>query len=398
MRHYIILTSGIFEMGGAEMFTANKIKYLKSVGWKAHVYYYRKFGNIKIPELKQFENNNIPELLYGITYISKRKREEIINRICEEIKYGDEVIIESHILNLAYWGELIAKRCRGKSIINAMEENFSPMNEKEVAFIEFKMKRMEILNATPKNLHRYLSDHYKDEYVKYTHKYMVPFCSNVVTEEDFNISLPKNGQNILSIGRLDKPYVMPMFEEIKRFAESNPQKTYNLLIIGGSPKGTVENKIKHLFSGINNIFLYEYGYVFPIPRNLIDKADVSIASANSVLVSYDRGIPTIAIDIHDLHPMGVFGYTTKNKFSRTNEPHQTVSELLNEILNENKYPKQTPNDYDEQAMIREVFGKQIKFLSLSPFDNIYYDVESVYHRFTYFKNQFKNLVKNIIGY
>lgn len=397
MKHYIILTSGIFEMGGAEMFTANKCKYLKSKGWDVRVFYYRNFGELKIQELAPYRGNCIPELLYGITYITQKRRSLIIEQICAGINKGDEVVVESHIINLAYWGELVAEYCGGKSILNSMEENIAPFSDAEASFVEHKLKRWEILNAvSTKTLHRYFNDRYKEEYVQYIHNYMRVFCSNVVTDDDESLSLPTEGQSIMSIGRLDKPYILPMFEEIKKFASQNKDKKYNVLVIGGSPDGSVEHEVKNLFAGVDNVSLFMYGYVFPVPRNLINKADVGIATANSVLVTADQGIPTIAMDIHDFQPIGIFGRNTNNKFSRDNEPIIPASTWLQEVLNEGKFPKVAPTEMDVDAELERVFGKQVEFLVLSPNDHQYYDVERVYPQSAYMINQFKKLIHDII--
>lgn len=397
MKHYIILTSGIFEMGGAEMFTANKCKYLKSKGWDVRVYFYRKFGELKIQGLAAFKENCIPELLFGITYITKNRRSEIISQICRGINNGDEVVVESHIINLAYWGELIAKHCGGKSILNAMEENIDPFSEKEATFVEYKLKRWEILNAVgTKTLHRYFNDRYKDEYAQYTHNCMRAFCSNVVSDDETSLNLPSEGQSIMSIGRLDKPYIMPMFEEIKKFVSRNKDKKYNVLVIGGSPDGSVEKNVEALFANESNVALYMYGYVFPVPRNLINKADVGVATANSILVTADQGIPTIAMDIHDFQPIGIYGRTSKNQFTRDDEPILPVSTWLSEVLDLGKYPKIAPTEMDVEAELERVFGKQVEFLALSPNDHQYYDVEGVYPQTAYIKNQFKKLIHDII--
>lgn len=396
MKHYIFLTSGIFEMGGAEMFTANKCKYLKSIGWDVRVFYYRNFGELKIQELVPYLGNCIPELLYGITYITKKRRSEILAQICAGINKGDEVVVESHIINLAYWGELVAKCCGGKSILNSMEENIAPFLDTEASFVEYKLKRWEILNASVKALHRYFNDRYQEDYAQYTHNYMRAFCSNVVTDDDDSLDLPSEGQNIMSIGRLDKPYILPMFEEIKKFASLNKDKKYNVLVIGGSPDGSVEKNVEALFANECNIALYMYGYVFPVPRNLINKADVGIATANSVLVTADQGVPTISICINDLQPLGIFGRTTKNKFYREEEPIQSVSTCLHEVLNEGKFPRVAPTEMDVDAELERVFGKQVEFLALSPNDHQYYDVEGVYPQTAYIKNQFKKFIRDII--
>lgn len=376
------------------MFTSNKSQYLQKTGWDVRVFYANPKGDIKIDNLRQFKQNCIPEIGFGISYICKKRRNAIVSHICDGISPSDETIVESHVMEMAYWGELIAKSCRGKSILNSMEENIKSFTDKEASFVEYKLKRWEVLNASVKAFNRYFNDRYKDEYAQYTHDYMRAFCSNVVTDDDESLSLPSDGQSIMSIGRLDKPYVMPMFEEVKMFASQNKDKKYNVLVIGGSPEGSVENEIKNLFAGVGNVTLFMYGYVFPVPRNLVNKADVGIATANSVLVTADQGIPTISICINDLQPLGIFGRTTKNKFYREDEPILSVSTWLKKVLIEGKYPKVAPTEMDVDAELERVFGKQVDFLTLSPNDHQYYDVLSIYSCLKVVFNQLKYKIIN----
>lgn len=398
MKHYIILASGLFNMGGAEMFTSNKCRYLSSIGWRVKVFYFRAGNKIMIDGLAEFRQNRIPELIYGITYVNKAKRKEILDKICMGIKHGDQVVVESHIMNLAYWGELIAKRTGAKNILNSMEENINQLTKKEAAFVEYKMKRWEILNASVKSFHRYFNNLYKEEYANYVHKYMRAYCSNVVDENtSFQDDVRKADFNIMSVGRLDKPYVHYMLQEVLSLVCEKTQYQFNFLIIGGSPDGSVEEEIEKMFSSLQNVKVYLYGYMFPIPLNLLNKADVSIATANSILVTSNLGIPTIAIDIHDNYPMGIYGKSTTNLFSRDEEPIQQISYLLKQVLIDEVYKKEQPLEIDTSSELEAVFSKQVDFLELSSDDHKAYDVESMYPWYKYIYDQTKKYIHQVMG-
>ena len=94
--------------------------------------------------------------------------------------------------------------------------------------------------------------------------------------------------------------------------------------------------------------------------------------------------------------LGIFGRNTNNRFSRDDEPIQSVSYWLQEVLNEGKFPKIAPTEMDVDAELGRVFGKQVELLALSPNDHQYYDVEWVYPQSAYMKNQFKKLIHDII--
>lgn len=396
MKKYIFLTPGISNMGGSEMFTYNKFRYLSTHGWDVNVFFCNEANSFLLQELVRFKENRILDLIYGISYLSYKEQDRIVKRIVEGVTAEDEVVVESHLFNMGMWGELIAARIGAKNILNFMEENIDQVNDEEAAFLEYKMRRYEILNATVKSFHRYFGSKYKDDYEAYTHKYMRAYCSNVVTRTvHSDIKFSKADYNILSIGRIDKPYVLPTFNEVKKFVHFYTEKTFNLIIIGGAPKDDVEKKIRELFKGVTNVQLYMFGYMYPVPANLIDINDVAIATANSVLVSSEEGVPTIAIDIHDNLPIGIYGRTTQNRFSRDNEEPCTVVGLLEDVLIKGLYPKSEPIFSDEETEMEEVFGKQVEFLKLSPGDAASYDVRSIYPRRKMILNQTKRFLHKL---
>lgn len=396
MKTYIILTGSIYDMGGAEMFTSNKCTYLKSIGWNVRVFFFNKGHKILIDNLNEFIDNYIPELKYGYYYWSKKQRDRVLSRICKGLNYGDEVVVESHLMNLTYWGELIADYIGAKSILNCMEEKIAQLTPLEAAFVEHKLKRYEVLNGTPSALRRYLGTLYKPEYNQYGNT-MIPLCSNVVSDNsEINIDVAEADFNLLSIGRLDKPYVQTMLTGVKRFVEEYGQHSFNLLVVGGSPDGSVENQIRNMFENISNVTIYLFGYLYPIPAILMRMSDVSMASANSVLVSADQGIPTIVYDMADFQTIGVYGHTTNNRFRRQREPATPTENLLAEILIENKYVKVSAFTADSD-LLEKVFVPQLEFLYKSPNDHSAFDVMAIHSRIERCIANLKRLVLTALG-
>lgn len=364
-------------MGGAEMFTSNKCAYLKSRGWNVRVFYFNKGNKILIDNLKEFSNNYVPELKYGYYYWSSKQRKRILNFICKGLHQNEEIVVESHLMGLTYWGELIAQYIGAKSILNCLEENIRQITPSEADFIEYKVKRHEVLNGSPKAFQRYFGELYKPDYDKYTNV-MVPMCTNVVSDDvELDIDIEVADFNLLSIGRLDKLYVQTMLIGIKHFIKMNNNYSFNLLIIGGSPGGRIEKQIQDMFKGMNNVNIYLFGYMFPIPAQLIRIADVAMASANSILVSADQGVPTISYDMTDYQTMGIYGYTTNNKFKRDNEPALPTEFLLEDILLRKKYNK-TSGIVGNSEKIENVFASQEDYLVKYPVDYNVYDVMSIH--------------------
>ncbi len=396
MKKYIFLTPGISNMGGSEMFTYNKYRFLSSHGWDVKVFFCNAAKTFLLHDLEQFKENHIPDLKYGISYLSSREQDKVVDRITKGITTEDDIVVESHLFNMGIWGELITARTGAKNILNFMEEKINQVDSEEAKYLEYKMKRREILNASVKSFHRYFGSMYRDDYEAYTHNYMRAYCSNVVTHTVLSdIYFVKADYSILNIGRIDKPYVLPTLSEVKKFVQLHSEKVFNLIVIGGAPKKEAENNIKELFKDVTNVHLYMLGYMYPIPANLIDINDVAIATANSILVSSDEGVPTIAIDIHHNLPFGIYGRTTLNKFLRDNEPSCTVVGLLEDVLIKGKFAKFEPVIADEEIEMEQVFGKQVEFLALSPGRGVAYDVRNMYSRKKKIVNQTKRVLHKL---
>lgn len=332
MKKYIILTPSIGDMGGAQMYTANKVEFLRENGWDVAVYYSLPYKKLLIDKLKEYDANYLTDMQYGIQYLPTKRKSKVLATICHNAHSYEEVIIETQLVALAGWGEMIAKRTEGRHVVNFLEEHPHALSCREARYFEFKLKRREILNATEVSLKRLFGVYYKEEYLQYEHKSGF-FCSNVVSDTSFdNSSIALADFNVLTIGRLDKPYIETLVLELKKFSKDHSQNSFNFHFVGGSNSGSMEKQIEQEFDSVENVNLYMYGFVYPIPSGLIELADVAVASANSILVTAERGCPTICIDMADYGGIGIYGYTTTNKFKRTTEPFVPISELMENVL------------------------------------------------------------------
>lgn len=394
MSCYVFLTPELGNMGGAQMYTNNKVSYLKKNGWDVQVFYYKKGGEIKLPELVPYKDNYIKDFRSAFYYVPKWYMKKIVQRIREKVKDKNDIIIETHLVELAYWGEELSRLLGARHICNFLEEQIEPLTDSKADYFEFKLKHWELMNSGAGSQRRLFKDYYKSEFAEYEN--VVKFvCSNVVSNEPLAVTITKSDYSILTIGRLDKPYVRPMTDRICDFAARHADKTINVIYVGGSPDGSLEKVIPSLYEQLNNVHVYMLGYTFPVPSALLDKVDVGIASANSILVTADYNIPTICIDINDYYALGVYGYTTKNKFLRQDEPKGDISVLLEEVLIDRKYPKRNGIQRDDEMDIE--LGKQLSYLDRSiSYKGSYYDVYSMYKKSTIILAKMKWCLRRII--
>ena len=97
MSCYVFLTPELGNMGGAQMYTNNKVSYLKKNGWDVQVFYYKKGGEIKLPELVPYKDNYIKDFRSAFYYVPKWYMKKIAQRIREKAKENNEIIIEYKI-------------------------------------------------------------------------------------------------------------------------------------------------------------------------------------------------------------------------------------------------------------------------------------------------------------
>ena len=375
MKKYVILTPAIGGMGGSQMFCNNKAKCLKQSGWEVILIYFQNF-DILISDLKQYSSLWAPKLSYGIQYVLPSQRANIVASVSEYIGSFDECVIESHMVKLAMWGELIAEQLSCIHILNPIEEELHPLSDGYTRFMEYKLKRHELLNSSETSLKRFFRTRYKEEYENYFFT-MIPYCSNVTIENDEEFNPIKADYTILSIGRLEKPYILPMIDEICSFCISVPEKKINVIFIGASSSGIVEKQISLKMSS-SNCNVYLIGYKYPVPSVYLECADAAIACANSVLVAANKGVPTIVVDAYDYDAIGLYGYTTMRLLQRDDEPRVKISSLLKEVLIDSKYEKkQSVESTDVDAI--ENIRLQIEY-ALRSLKNVrkYYKVADIY--------------------
>lgn len=390
----IIITSTIGRMGGAQMYVENKVKYFQSKGWEVYVFYFYYAEKILLPGLEAYRENYFPDLQYPIQYIPRCRRNSIIAKIKNIVKpEGGNVIVESQLISSAYWGELIAKAFNGKNILNLLEEQIPVFSEKENEFFHFKIMRDEIMNAALSRLHSIFKNRFREEYCKHVRNIVIP-CANVVAQDvEDPYQFDCCDYTILSIGRLDKPYIPTMNEEVKKFASMIGDKKINMVYIGGSHDGTKEIEIPRFFDNVKNVNCYMLGYVYPIPQSLIKRSDIAIACANSVLVSANEGVPTIVVDINDYSAVGIYGSTTNNKFKRSTEKIETISSLLMQVLVEQSI-KTGINTTDLSS--DKVFEEEMSYF-LNNKELRYFDVESIYSIKTKLISRTKYLIRKLFN-
>lgn len=377
MKKYVILTSSLSNMGGAQMYIRNKVLYLREHGWEATIIAGRA-ENIIIPELREFKDT-VPEIDFCSFYFSSRKQERVIDRLKALIvdKKYDRIVIESTSTEVSTWAESVAQKIGAQHLIFLLQEHNCINNKRMQDFYIFKHQRRELAGITLKTLAAMFKEFHP---IKTEESFRLQAYSNNVEadiQSELAESIDKSKYDYIvgAFSRLDKPFVLHAIEDFCKFALTHLDKHFLLLWIGDAPKGSLEReKVKTMIDKLPNVQLIISGYVLPVPIKLLELCDVFISSAGSCWVCKRSGIPIISYDGNDYKPIGILGWTTNNSLFRDkDEPPQNLTSLLNDVLIEKKYPI-SPSDY--LSGIPD-FQSHMDFIDSMEKQQVYYDINKL---------------------
>lgn len=379
---YVMIISGIVGMGGGQKYCSNKVETLKKMG-HTPIVVSAFSGEVMLASLKEYGGNIIPELRYSPLCFANKYRNNILKKIEGIVgEMGEDTIIDSSSVTYAEWGELLAKRNNCEHICFFIDEEFD-INKDESAFLKFKHDRKELYGTSKETLTRLFSNYYSiAEEERYT---FIPYCVNVVEDinNPYDGKINNGGINIGIIGRLDKPYVKAVIQDLSEFFKSQNHERINLIIIGGTDKKSVEADIKEIVSQIDGINVVMTGYLNPIPRKLLKSFNICIASAGSAVVSVNEGITTVYVNALNGHYVGVIGYTVEFgdydlRYGECSD--ENLSGILDKILYKGFCEK--GNKKIEKCVIegeKELIDEISWQLSMAnqKRDRVYYDINSI---------------------
>lgn len=358
---FVFITPSIVNIGGAQLYIARKKGYLESLGWKVLIISCIE-GEIIIPNLKDSMNVVIPMLKMPFNITNKSRRAKIKRRIV--IPAADLIVVEANTIALSIWSEYIFDESSIKKICYPLSEQFPSFSKDEINYLCFKLKQKLLYGITPKSIPMILGENLPyDTWLK-----AIGCRSNIVDDiTNINIRIPKADYTILSLGRLDKPYIPYAFASVRKFASENKYKRINLILVGDNNY----NVYRDFSVEEKNLNVIKTGALFPIPRTIFQNSNVAIASAGCVSVCTLEGVPTIVVDANDYKAIGIFKQTTNNSmFREQHEPQIEIVQLLNEVLIENKYKNIT-----EMPDVSLDYSKHLEIIE-QPYDNpeIWFDV------------------------
>ncbi|WP_278372297.1 hypothetical protein [Segatella bryantii] len=376
MNIYVFIGTSICDIGGGALYYKHKLQYLLDKGYKVYIFSFVK-GEVIIDQLKSQQKNIISYLKFPPYFYTDSNKNKIIQHLIEEISYkdNDTIFIESNHFISSLWGEILACRLKCKHVLFIIDEISRIYSDCDLRYLKFKDQRKEVAAIS----HRTLPEIFKNtNYSDICRKIILSACptetiSNVAEcKIDIHLHKENNTINILSLGRLNKKYILPTIKSLANYTIANNSVFFNIIFCGGPSK--YESIIKKEFNGQDNIELIFLGNLYPIPLKLLRITDLGIASSGSVTLLDEFGIPCIVIDGNDCLPIGIYKYNCINRLFRgKEEPPVALDYLLNLIIKNKVVNK---NFHLPENLNKEVdFSSHFQFIKNSNKEIEYYSEE-----------------------
>ena len=116
-KKYVILTRNFTGLSGNARYVNCKCKYLKEHGWDVVAIWNHNIGEVELEHVKPFVNNVVRELHFYPSWFNRLTRKRVINKMADIIGTADDIVIESNKLQIAAWGEMLAKQLKAKHVV-----------------------------------------------------------------------------------------------------------------------------------------------------------------------------------------------------------------------------------------------------------------------------------------
>lgn len=374
VKKYIFLTASISNIGGAELYMRQKLLYVKSIGFDPLIIYVKKSGFVYINEFNDV-SCVVPEIAYPPKFFSNSKRKNILNKILTFIgDVNEETIIESHLVHLAMWGELVASDFNGKNFIYLLSENYPSYTNSIYDFLKFKLKRRELVGINNHTLQLLFKKNLQlsNEQCYNLRAWMGDSIENIPSSL-VNIVDSSADLKIGCYGRLEKIYVQHAISIIKSYCLLNPKTKIQLVLVGGSFDNELLDKYKKMTSQISNLALYITGFIYPVPLDFLKKLDFIIAGSGAACAAVRHSLLTISMDIYGM-PIGVLGITTDSTMERDYNDHDS-NELLDyfERFRKKIYNPSDINGIEPYPNLSIEFRKHMDFIESGNSSKVYFN-------------------------
>ena len=333
MKYYVFFANTIKRVGGAQLYIKSKAHFLTQNGWVVSVVYHQD-GDLIITELKNYCSHRCPYLYKPSYMYMDFKRNKVVKEIIQHIGINEgKIVFESHSRTLASWAEIVAESIGKVTHICFDLDECITIPKPMFEFYKFKYNRHELYGILPVSIDLFFKG------TGFKLNYGSPYLqanggADCIADCNTDIKIIEfSGYTIGVVGRLEKAYVWEYAKMARLFIEKHSDQQFTLVFVGGAPpKENPEEQILQLFKNNNNVKLIFTGYLYPIPRVIINSFKICLSGAGAAWAICREGVATITIDPRDFLANGILGLTTKNSVFSENEK-KPVLWWMEEIYN-----------------------------------------------------------------
>lgn len=385
---YIIITGRLDHIGGSELYTLRRIKYLQNRGFGTLVI----TSSFKKEEvlLKELENFNIIELK-NIQYNEKKYINRLENNLKDQYK---KIYIETH----CFWefGEKLAQRLKTINFIYLMAEQpfFNFPNKR--FFLE-KLKNDEIIGVSEETLRISFGEEWKKG--NYKNNYVNISFDKEEIQSDKNrekiYKLEKNEENIriLTVSRFEKTYIEELIKDVLKISKKYKNKSFELILIGDSSNREIRINLIEKYKNTSNLKIRFLGYITPLFSELYENLDLFVGMGTALINAVSFECISLGIDARNNRTSGFFGRDIKTFGYHSSDKTVSIFEKIEEFILMKKEEKDQIKKKSKK-LYEENFG----FLNTMQKLDSYILNEEKYKKITYTmpKREYKYYIKIIL--
>lgn len=376
MKTYIFVVRRITYITGAVQYVYNKSSFLESKGWRVFIFS-ALHGPLYVEKLGKHKENIFPQLYLTPNCFRKSEIYNVVDQIVSKVGncQGDTCIVESDALQRAVWAELIAQRLQCRHLCLFVREYHKFFDETALNFLRFKYERHELAGIINESICQIL---YDDTVEKREDTRFTAYCKNVIEDCDDIYSSLLNSKADYSfgyLGRLEKPCVPSIVDGMCAYISRFPDKSFNVVMIGGSTKKDRVAYIRNKFANFSNVKLVLTGNMYPIPLSFVKKINVFISTAGSAGATYNMGIPTVKVNPVNGDPLGVIGldYLLGEKGMYDSSSDYKIQDCIEKALLQKAKIVFSVDMKEYYERMYEEFDRQLEFVNIVKLNDYYGD-------------------------
>lgn len=386
MKYYILFTHTIYNIGGGQLLTLRKARFLKEKGYQVIVIYKIQRGPFLLEkDFADILSFYVPDFLKVFNTVNNKKRKAIENLLGKYIRNADynNSLIESHDGDIAVWAEYFARRWNIPHVLYMISEfdltksNFFPYAN----FYKYKLKRNELWGCNSEGLRLCFNSQmreYEDNYVN------VSFSSSEIPDYSkpaikFPIVVDQNSFVISTISRIDKGYILPLLSKIEDYCKCHSDYNVYFIIVGDTVFEEVRNNLNKRIDIINssysNLHVVSTGFCTP-GKDFFKYTDLFIGMGTAIISAISQGCISLTIDPFTNLTGGIFGMEMQNFAFSKNE--FDVNDKLEEIMSYSKTKRDEISQvsikfFEENYSLNSTWEKQCQLIKKMPLDYRFYD-------------------------